>query len=80
MSEQKKLTLTESGFLFDHTTGITYSLNPTATKIMQMLLNEEDAETIIQKILNEYEVDEKEARHDIEQFVQQLKKFDLLNT
>ncbi|MCX7835552.1 MAG: HPr-rel-A system PqqD family peptide chaperone [bacterium] len=76
--KDKQLSLTESGFLFDHNSGLTYSLNPTATRIMQMLMDEEDAETIVQKILEEYEVDEKEARFDIEQFVQQLKKFDLL--
>lgn len=78
MNNQTRFTLTESGFLFDHTTGLTYTLNSSGHKIMQMLLEHKDADEVIKSIIGQYEVDEKEARFDIEQFVQQIKKFDLL--
>ncbi len=73
-----RITLTESGFLFDHATGITYTLNNSGTYIMQQLLAEKEPNSILRDVMNKFEVDEREARFDIEQFVTQIKKFSLL--
>jgi hypothetical protein len=78
MPLKDRITLTESGFLFDHASGVTYTLNHTGAFIMQKLLDEQDPDAILNEILQKYEIGDREARFEIEQFVTQVKKFSLL--
>ncbi len=78
MPLKDRITLTESGFLFDHTSGVTFTLNHTGSFIMQELLDEKDPELILADVLRKYEIEEREARFEIEQFVTQIKKYSLL--
>jgi hypothetical protein len=78
MEKNERLTITESGFLFDHRSGVTYTLNQTAGSIMEMLIAGKDPDEILKTVLERYEVDEREARFDLESFVFQVKKYSLL--
>jgi hypothetical protein len=78
MALKDRITLTDSGFLFDHTSGVTFTLNHTGAFIMRELLEEKDAESILTEVLRKYELEEREARFEIEQFVTQVKKYSLL--
>jgi len=68
-----QLALSESGFLFDTSTGSTYSLNETGTSILKFMQEENDEESIIARLMETYEVDEDTARRDIDEFLGQLK-------
>ena len=73
-----RITLTESGFLFDHSSGVTYTLNGTGTAIMQMLLESKESDDIIAELMKRFEVEERDARFDLDQFVSQIRKFSLI--
>ena len=74
-----EVTLTESGFLFDHNTGLTYSLNSTGQFIFRRLQDEKDAEDILRGILNEFSIDEDTARKDLDDYFRQLKELGLID-
>ncbi|KPL07448.1 hypothetical protein AMJ86_04495 [bacterium SM23_57] len=74
-----EITLTESGFLFDHTTGLTYSLNPTGRFIFRQLQDGKDAAGILKEIVDEFLVDEDTARKDLDDYFRQLKEMGLID-
>lgn len=51
-----------------------HMLNPLGTKIWQLLDERNTIEEIVTKICEEYEVSKEEARKDIQEFVDELKK------
>jgi hypothetical protein len=73
-----EITLTESGFLFDHNTGLTYSLNPTGLFIFRQLQAEKDPEDVLKHLLYEFSVDEDTARKDLDDYFRQLREMGLV--
>jgi len=74
-----EVTLTESGFLFDHTTGLTYSLNSTGQFVFRRMQEEKDAEDTLRGILSEFAIDEDTARKDLDDYFRQLKELGLID-
>lgn len=70
----KNLALSDTGFVFDPTTGNTYTLNETALAIVRHLKSDKTKEEIIQSILSEYEVDTEEIERDLSDLLIQLKE------
>lgn len=70
----KNLALSDTGFVFDPTTGNTYTLNETALGIVRHLKSDKTKEEIIQSILSEYEVDAEEIERDLSDLLIQLKE------
>lgn len=70
----KNLALSDTGFVFDPTTGNTYTLNETALAIVRYLKSDKTKEEIIQSILSEYEVDAEEIERDLSDLLIQLKE------
>jgi len=70
----KNLALSDTGFVFDPTTGNTYTLNETALAIVRHLKSDKTKEEIIQSILSEYEVDADEIERDLSDLLIQLKE------
>ncbi len=70
----KNLALSDTGFVFDPTTGNTYTLNETALAIVRLLKSDKRKEEIIQSILSEYEVDAEEIERDLSDLLIQLKE------
>lgn len=72
-----ELTLSKSGFLFDHSSGLTFSLNPTGQFIFHKVQDGEDADKILSGLLDEFDVEEVTARKDLDDFYRQLKEMGL---
>ncbi|MBZ0266182.1 HPr-rel-A system PqqD family peptide chaperone [bacterium] len=68
-----EVTLSESGFLFDHSTGLTYTLNKTGQFIFKKLREEIEAPAIAEALQEEFDVDGSKARKDLDDFFRQLK-------
>jgi hypothetical protein len=73
-----EVTLTKSGFLFDHNTGLTYSLNPTGLFIFQQLQEAREPEDLLKNILKEFSIDEDTARKDLDDYFRQLREMGLV--
>ena len=61
----------ENGYLFDGVTGYVYLLNETGSIITENILNG-SKENAVTELTNEYEVDENEARQDVEEFMTKM--------
>lgn len=76
---RSKFTLSDSGFLFDHATGLTYTLNPTGQFIFKSLQEGKSGPEILAAMLEEFEIDEETARKDLDDFFRQLREFGLVD-
>lgn len=57
MNIKKNLAISETGFVFDPSTGDSYTLNTTGLEILQMLREGKSQEMIIQRMTADYDVD-----------------------
>ncbi len=73
-----ELTLSESGFLFDHSSGQTYTLNPTGQFLFRELEKEKGEEELLKSLRDEYEVDEFTARRDLDDFLRSMRELGLI--
>jgi len=72
------LAISDNGFLFLSTTGETFTVNEIGKIILKDLKNGNDFKTISDKIINEYEVEEKILERDLEDFFNQLNTYNLI--
>lgn len=66
------LALSANGFLFDTTTGHTYTLNKTGTLILKSLIEGVSPASIAEKLTDLFEVYPEVATQDVEQFLARL--------
>lgn len=78
MKLKNNIALSNSGFLFNPSTGDSYSLNPIAKEILKLLEKQRSKSEIKQFILNTYQVDETSFEKDFYDFTNQLKNFNLI--
>jgi len=76
---KKNIATNELGFVFNPATGDSYSSNPIATEIIQLLKEEKSINEIKKILLNKYEIDKATIEKDVEDFVTTLKENNLLN-
>jgi PqqD family protein of HPr-rel-A system len=69
---KNELTISKSGFLFDHSSGQTYTLNPTGKLIFEKMREGLDDEAIIAAVMEEFDTEAHIVRRDLEDFVRQL--------
>lgn len=74
----KNLALSDTGFVFDPSTGNTYTLNETALYIVRLLKDDKSKEDIIESLLNSYDVSKDEAERDFSDILIQLTEFGLV--
>ncbi|MBC8216520.1 MAG: PqqD family protein [Candidatus Marinimicrobia bacterium] len=74
-----EVTISDSGFLFDHGTGLTYSLNETGQFIFTKMKEEVHANKMLELIMEEFDINEETARKDIDDFYRQLKEAGLID-
>ena len=72
------LALSESGFLFDARTGLTYTLSKTGTFLLRALIDGQDAEALPGRLVATFDVEPPVARRDVEQFLFRLKDIGVL--
>ncbi len=78
MKLKKNIASSENGFVFNPSTGDSYSLNEMATEIMLMMKENKSSEEIKTDILARYEVDKHQLERDWDDYMSQLKENNLL--
>jgi len=73
------LAISDSGFIFDPSTGQTYTTNETGLDIFRMLKEEKSLQDILQFIGTEYDIEDDTALRDVTQFLSQLKTYRLID-
>ncbi len=79
-SKLKSLYLSDSGFLFDPYTGLTYGLNETGATILRWLREGLDKSSVAKKLTEEFDVPLETAQADVEEFYDRLQQQGLLWT
>lgn len=68
----------EGGIVLDTKSGIYHELNVTAIKILEFIESGDDLELIVNKIISQYDIDEKNAKKNILNFIKNLIKNDFI--
>ena len=72
--------MSESGFLFNPSNGESFSVNPTGVEIINMLKDGKTVEQITKHILAGYDTDDATVEKDLQDFVNILKNYSLIQT
>lgn len=64
--------------LLDYETSKYYEINETGTAIIRLIQKGKTVDGMVEDICNEYEVSQEEALNDINEFLEKLKKYTLL--
>jgi hypothetical protein len=73
MKIRKNVALSDSGFLFNPSTGDSYSVNEIGRTIIDLFQNGKNDEEIIKSITNEYMIDKNAFEKDLYDFKNMLK-------
>jgi len=76
---KKSIALSESGFIFDPTTGDSYSVNQTGSKIIEYLKEGLSEDQIIDKLNDTFDSDKEQMRKDLDDFLQHLKQLKMID-
>ena len=76
---KKNIATSESGFIFNPSTGDSFSANPMANEIIQLLKDGLTITEIKSKITNRYDVDLLHLEKDLDGFFLQLREANLLD-
>lgn len=79
MNLKKNITISENGFLFDGTTGDSYSVNATATEMMQLIKEGKSEEEISAEIVRKFEVEPYMVERHYFEFTNLLRHLNLLD-
>jgi hypothetical protein len=79
MKLKKDIAISDSGFLFNPTSGDSYSLNPVGVEIFKLLQKDKKDEDIIKHLINEYAIDESSVEKDLYDFKIMLGNYKLIN-
>jgi hypothetical protein len=76
---KKNIATNEFGFVFNPATGDSYSSNPVAAEIIQLMKDNHSLNEIKKILLEKYEVDRLSIEKDVDEFVVLLKENNLLS-
>ena len=75
---KKNIALSESGFIFDPSTGDSFSVNSTGLKILELLRSGMAEIEIVKTMAESYEADHKLIREDLDDFIHHLKQLKMI--
>ncbi|HBF87880.1 MAG TPA: HPr-rel-A system PqqD family protein [Bacteroidales bacterium] len=78
MNINRNIAISDTGFVFDPSSGDSYSLNPVGTEIIQLLKKQKTIEEIQVEIVSKYEVDDVQLEKDIIDFILTLEQYNLI--
>ncbi|OFX37042.1 MAG: hypothetical protein A2X08_12035 [Bacteroidetes bacterium GWA2_32_17] len=78
MKLKKKIAVSETGFIFDPTTGDSFSLNPTAVEILTLFKEGKTEKEIKKVILENYNIDESTFERSYLDFMAMLRLYNML--
>lgn len=76
---KKNIALSESGFIFDPTTGDSFSVNITGSKIFEFLKEGLSKEQIIEKLSEIFNMDKEQIQRDLDDFLNHLQQLKMIN-
>lgn len=76
---RKNIAVSETGFMFNPGTGDSFSANPVAAEIIQLLKSGQTREAIKNVLLEKYDVQSTQVDRDLDDFFIQLKEAHLLD-
>lgn len=78
MNINKNIAISENGFVFNPSTGDSFSLNPIGTDIIKLLKEEKSVSEIVSELCKKYEVEKYNLENDINDFVFILEQYQLI--
>jgi PqqD family protein of HPr-rel-A system len=78
MKLKKKIAVSETGFIFDPTTGDSFSLNPSAAEILNLLKDGKNEKEIKKEIMAGYDVDESTFERSFLDFMAMLRLYNMI--
>lgn len=72
------IAISDSGFIFHPATGETFTVNSLGSKIINYIKDDLEFEEICSKITDEFEIDEQTVSKDLNDFLNQLKNFNII--
>ncbi|KUK93248.1 MAG: Uncharacterized protein XE04_0300 [Marinimicrobia bacterium 46_43] len=78
MKLKKNIAISETGFIFDPTSGDSYTLNPVGMEILSLLKDGQDREAISARILEKYDVEKGVLERYLYDFLGLLKQYQLV--
>jgi PqqD family protein of HPr-rel-A system len=72
MSTLEHLELSDSGFLFDHRRGASYTLNSTGVALLRWIDEGADRDTLVLRMIEAWGIDEPRAAADLDRFLDRL--------
>ncbi|MFH0865933.1 MAG: PqqD family protein [Bacteroidota bacterium] len=80
MKIKKNIALSDSGFVFNPSTGESFSVNPIGVEILQLLREGKDKDHIKATITEQYQIDEATFERDFDDFTNMMKHYLLTET
>jgi len=77
MNIKKNIAISDSGFLFNPSSGDSYSLNPVGQEILKLLKDDKSDEEVVEYILKNYMTDKDAVEKDLYDFKHMLENFKL---
>lgn len=74
---KKSIAVSKSGFIFNPSTGDSYTVNQVAAEILELLKESKTLAEVKQEILQKYDVDEKSLDEDLHDFSVHLQQIGL---
>jgi len=78
MNINKNVSISENGFVFNPTTGESFSVNPIGVEIINMLKLKKAEADIKKQLIEKFNTDKDTIEKDFYDFIQMLKSFNLL--
>jgi hypothetical protein len=78
MTINKKIAISETGFIFNPTTGDSFSMNPIAAEILDMLKRDIKEDEIKNALLEKYEVSKSVLQKSYDEFIDTLIKLNII--
>jgi hypothetical protein len=78
MKVRKNIATSEEGFLFNPTTGDSFSTNPIGAEIITLLKEEKATTDILGIMCSKYDVDQILFERDLDEFMSVLKEYNIL--
>ena len=78
MRVRKNIATSDEGFIFNPTTGDSFSTNTIGAEIIRLMKNDLSSKELVEIIADKYDVDKTLFERDLEDFTIQLKEFSIL--
>ena len=78
MKLKNNIAVSESGFVFDPSTGDSYSLNPVGVDIISLLKESKTNDDIVRDLQKKYDADKPTIEKNFHDFMDMLKQYNLM--